>query len=121
MENNSILGPEVRTDSRGRESARPNVDLDDEILGFDGLAAAGEAKSHRVAWSFEDLLGETRRRDFILAARVYSLEDCTARVAAGGVDFTAEAECAVGRAGMRGVRSTNPVTARPDLVGRPRR
>ncbi len=112
-EHYSALRPEVTTDADGGLLAGTSEALVDLLLGFDVLLVAGEAKSHCVAWTVEDLLQEIRRRDPSLARRVYLLEDCTSPVVVPGVvDFTEEAEEAFARfeaAGMHRVRSAQPM------------
>ena len=81
---------------------------------------AGQAKSHCLAWTIDDLLEDADARDR-LAARTYLLEDCTSSVVVPGVvDYTDEADAAFERyaaAGMHIVRSTDPVTSWPGLEG----
>jgi nicotinamidase-related amidase len=112
-ENYSVLRPEVTEDADGSEVARANRALVEHLLASDRVIVAGEAKSHCVAWTVEDLLGEIRARDPGLARKVVLLEDCTSPVVVPGVvDFTDAAEAAFARfaeAGMRRVRSTDPV------------
>ena len=108
----SVLGPEVTEDAEGRPIAQKNEALIDELLGFDALIVAGQAKSHCVAWTVEDLLGAIEARDPALARRVYLLEDCTSPVVVpGAIDYTDDADRAFARfaeAGMHTVRSTEP-------------
>jgi len=77
------------------------------LQSFDAVVLAGQAKSHCVAWTVEDLL------DDLPAERLYLLEDCMSPVVvAGAVDFTAEADEAVARFAGRGVHvvpSTDPI------------
>jgi nicotinamidase-related amidase len=98
VEHYSALGPEV---GGGRNEA-----LIELLRSFDVVAIAGQAKSHCVAWTVEDLLQDLR------AERVYLLEDCTSPVIAPpAVDFTAEGNEAFKRFAARGthvVRSTDP-------------
>jgi nicotinamidase-related amidase len=93
----SALGPEV--------GGRRNDGLIELLRSFDRVVLAGQAKSHCVAWTVEDLLQD------LPADRLYLLEDCMSPVVvAGSVDFTAEADAAVSRFAARGVhvvRSTN--------------
>ncbi len=118
-ENYSALRPEVQADPDGRPLAVENRALVESLLGFDALIVAGQARSHCVAWTMADLLGEIRVRDKALARRVYLLEDCTSAVVVPGVvDFTEAGESAFRRfeeAGMRRVRSTDPVERWPDF------
>ena len=90
------------------------------------MIVAGEAKSHCVAWTVEDLLAEIRARDPRLAERIVLLDDCTSPVVVPGVvDFTDAAEAAYARfaaAGMRRVpvdraRSEPTALAAPVAAG----
>ena len=104
------------------EQSLANPALVDHLLSFDAVVVAGQARSHCVAWTVEDLLGEIRRRDASLAERITLLDDCSSPVVVPGVaDFTDAAEEAYTRfadAGMRRVRSTDPQDARPDTQRR---
>jgi hypothetical protein len=83
---------------------------------------AGQAASHCVKSSIEDLLGEIRAVDADLTRKVYVLADCMSSVTVPDptrpgeflADFTPQAEEALRRfaeAGMHVVRSTEPVEA----------
>ncbi|MFQ5340801.1 MAG: isochorismatase [Anaerolineae bacterium] len=112
-EHYSVLGPEVLTDPDGRQIAQKNAPFIEKLMTFDAVVIAGQAKSHCVAWTIDDLLEDIRRQDARLAQKVYLLEDCTSPVVAPGiVDYTEEADAAFQRfaeAGMRVVRSTDPI------------
>jgi nicotinamidase-related amidase len=111
-ENYSVLAPEVLTRHDGTELARRNSALVETLLRADAVIVAGQAASHCVKSSLEDLLGEIRRRDPQLARKVYILVDCMSAVVAPGADFTPQAEEALARfaeAGMRLVSSTEPM------------
>jgi nicotinamidase-related amidase len=118
-EHYSILGPEVTTGPDGDEIDRKNLALVDRLLEFDAVVIAGQAKSHCVAWTIDDLL-EAQARERRLAERVYLLEDCTSPVVVpGAVDYTEEADAAFARfaeAGMKVVRSTDPIEAWPGIT-----
>ena len=109
-EHYSVLGPEVATDQTAR-----NTKLIERLRSFDAVVFAGQAKSHCVAWTIDDLLGDAR----VPAERVYLLEDCTSPVVVPGlVDYTEEANAAIERfaaAGMHVVRSTDPIERWPGL------
>ncbi len=117
----SVLGPEVMDDPEGRTIAEKNNALIDELLRFDAIAIAGQAKSHCVAWTIADLLRAIEARDAALARRVYLLEDCTSPVVVPGVvDYTEDADRAFRRfaeAGMHIVRSTTPIKDWPGIAG----
>jgi nicotinamidase-related amidase len=110
-ENYSALRAEVSEDEAGRTLVPTNSDLLEHLLGFDEILIAGEARSHCVAWTVEDLLEEIRARDPALARRLVLLDDCSSPVVVPGVvDFTDAAEAAYARfaeAGLRRVSSTD--------------
>ncbi|MEG4206552.1 isochorismatase [Microcoleus sp. Pol7_A1] len=109
-ENYSVLRPEVLDGPDGSSIAQKNASFIDKLLGFDAVIIAGQAKSHCVAWTIDDLLTEILGRDPNLANKVYLLEDCTSPVVVPGVvDFTEQADAAFQRfaaAGMNVVKST---------------
>jgi nicotinamidase-related amidase len=111
-ENYSVLRPEVMEDETGTPIASTNQALVEHLLSFDTVIVAGEAKSHCVAWTVEDLLTAVRGRDPTLARRIVLLDDCASPVVVPGVaDFTEAAEAAYVRfaaAGMRRALSTDP-------------
>jgi nicotinamidase-related amidase len=110
-EHYSVLGPEV--------AGEKNEALIQELLAFDAVVIAGQAKSHCVAWTIDDLLRHPDAEERELARRVYLLEDCTSPVVVPGVvDYTAEADEAFRRfaeAGMNVVRSSDPIETWPGL------
>ncbi len=112
-ENYSVLRPEVMEDPDGQPVGEENTSLIDHLLTFDAVIVAGQAKSHCVAWTVDDLRTEIQVRDPSLAGRILLLEDCTSPVVVPGViDFTEAAEEAFRRfadAGMHRVRSTEPM------------
>jgi nicotinamidase-related amidase len=119
-ENYSVLGPEVLEDAEGREIAQRNTRFIQKLLEFDVVIIAGQAKSHCVAWTIDDLLGDILIRDKKLAEKVYLLEDCTSPVVVPGVmDYTAQADAAFRRfaeAGMRAVQSIDPIKSWPGII-----
>jgi nicotinamidase-related amidase len=112
-----MLGPEVTEGPDGETLGGRNTALIEKLLGFDAVVVAGQAKSHCMAWTIDDLLEERG-----LAERTYLLEDCTSPVVVPGVvDYTDEADAAFERyaaAGMQVVRSTDPVESWPGIAGR---
>jgi len=118
-EHYSVLGPEVREGPEGRAIAGKNQALVDALLQYDAVVVAGQAKSHCVAWTVDDLLGEIILRDPSLAGKVYLLEDCTSPVVLPGImDFTDQADRTFRRfaeAGMHIVRSSDPVENWPGI------
>lgn len=119
-ENYSVLSPEVETDQQGKRIADKNVRLVRRLQEFDAVIIAGQAKSHCVAWTIDDLLRELKHQgEKDLAAKVYLLEDCTSPVVIPEVvDYTEEADAAFERfadAGMHLVRSTEPMDQWPGM------
>lgn len=119
-EHYSVLGPEVTEGPDGEPIADTNEALIDALLAFDAVIIAGQAKSHCVAWTIDDLLRAIDERERALARKVYLLEDCTSPVVVpGGADFTDDADAAFQRfsdAGMHVVRSTDPVDRWPGIA-----
>ena len=117
-EHYSMLGPEVTEGPDGEQLASKNTALIARLLTFDAVVVAGQAKSHCLAWTIDDLLADDLVRER-LARRTYLLEDCTSAVVVPGVvDYTDEADAAFARfaeAGMHVVRSTDPIEDWPDL------
>jgi nicotinamidase-related amidase len=115
-EHYSVLGPEVTEGPDGETLGEHNAPLLQKLLAFDAVVIAGQAKSHCVAWTIDDLLGSLERD---LAEKVYLLEDCTSPVVVpGAADYTDEADAAFARfaeAGMHVVRSTDPISSWPGL------
>ena len=118
-EHYSMLGPEVTEGADGEQLASRNPALIEKLLGFDAVIVAGQAKSHCVAWTIDDLLEGDDARVQRLAERVYLLEDCSSPVVVPGVvDYTDDADAAFARfaaAGMHVVRSTEPIEDWPGL------
>lgn len=109
-ENYSALAPEVFTNQLGETIASKNDSLIELLLDSDKLIIAGQAQSHCVAWTVNDLLTEIQAIDPQLARKVYLLADCTSPVVIPSVvDYTDRAEAAYQRfadAGMNIVKST---------------
>jgi nicotinamidase-related amidase len=110
-ENYSALAPEVFTNQLGDRIASKNDSLIQQLLASDKLIIAGQAQSHCVAWTVNDLLTEINAIDPALAQKVYLLADCTSPVVIPGVvDYTQQAHAAYQKfadAGMNIVRSTD--------------
>jgi len=121
-EHYSMLGPEVTEGPDGEPLGGTNTQLVDKLLTFDAVVVAGQAKSHCLAWTIDDLLEDEGVRERELAERTYLLEDCTSPVVVpGAADYTEEADAAFERyaaAGMHVVRSTDPVESWPGLAQR---
>lgn len=127
-ENYSVLSPEVLHRHDGRTLAERNLTLIDSLLRADVLVVAGQAASHCVKSTLDDLLSEIVARDEALAERVYVLRDCMSAVAVPDptrpgqllFDFTPQAEQALHtyeEAGMHVVESTVDMTDWPGLQG----
>src|SRR5712691_3434684 len=80
-EHYSVLGPEVTRGPSDEAIGERNEALLEHLLGFDAVVIAGQAKSHCVAWTIDDLLADAPA----LAEHTYLLEDCTSPVVVPGV------------------------------------
>ena len=118
-ENYSVFGAEVLTTTGGKPIAQKNTSFIKLLLDFDYVIIGGQAKSHCVAWTIEDLLNEIQARDPKLAKKVYLLEDCTSPVVVPGiVDYTQDANDAFAKfanAGMNIVKSTDSIESWPGI------
>jgi nicotinamidase-related amidase len=119
-EHYSVLGPEVTRGPDGEPLGERNSPLLLKLMTFDAVVIAGQAKSHCVAWTIDDLLASQSLREGGLAEKVYLLEDCTSPVVVpGAIDYTDEADAAFARfaeAGMHVVRSTEPIETWPGIA-----
>ena len=108
-ENYSAIGPEVLTGPMGETLGAHNTKFIERLQQVDRLVIAGQAKSHCVAWTVQDLLNDIQAVDSALAKKVYLLEDCSSPVVVPGVvDHTDAANAAYARfakAGMNVVKS----------------
>jgi nicotinamidase-related amidase len=119
-EHYSALGPEVLTDAEGEPLGTRNTALIERLLSYDAVLVAGQAKSHCVAWTVDDLLRDPTVRDRGLLGRLYLLEDCSSPVVVPDVvDYTDYADAAFARfaeAGAHIVRSAEPMSSWPGPV-----
>jgi nicotinamidase-related amidase len=123
-ENYSVMRPEVLSRFDGAPLAQRNTQFLKTLLAADAVIIAGQAASHCVKSSIDDLLDEIVASDPALAKKVYVVTDCMSSVTVpdgkGGfvADFTAQADAALQRfadAGMNLVRSTDPIAAWPGI------
>jgi nicotinamidase-related amidase len=123
-ENYSVLRPEVLQRHDGQPLSQRNTAFIKTLLTADAVVVAGQAASHCVKSSIDDLLDEIVAQDKALARKVYVLADCMSSVTVpdgkGGfiADFTPAAEAALARfadAGMNVVRSTDPIESWPGI------
>ena len=124
-ENYSALAPEILERHDGVPLAQRNDSLLRRLFEADRLVVAGQAASHCVRATVEDLLHGCDDHDYD-PGRIYVLEDCMSAVAIADpehegrflVDFTEEAEAALAGfrdAGISIVRSTTPMSRWPEL------
>jgi len=71
-EHYSMLGPEVTEGPDGDRLGGKNIELIEKLLTFDVVVVAGQAKSHCMAWTIDDLLEEEAAGER-LAERTYLL------------------------------------------------
>ena len=123
-ENYSVLRPEVTSRFDGAPLGQRNTQFLHTLLTADAVVIAGQAASHCVKSTIDDLLGEIAAQDPTLANKVYLVTDCMSSVTVpdgnGGfaADFTTQAETALQKfadAGMHLVKSTDPITSWPGL------
>jgi len=110
-ENYSVVGPEVLTGPMGETLGTHNQKFIEQLQGYDRLIIAGQAKSHCVSWTIQDLLNDINAVDPELAKKVYLLEDCSSPVVVPGVvdhtDAADEAYARFAQAGMKVIKSTD--------------
>jgi nicotinamidase-related amidase len=110
-ENYSVIGPEVLAGPMDESLGKHDQRFIQKLQEVDQLIIAGQAKSHCVAWTVQDLLDDILLTDPALAKKVYLLEDCTSPVVVPGVvDHTEAADTSYewfASAGMHVVRSTD--------------
>src|SRR3990170_4094978 len=115
-EHYSALGPEVLRGARGEPLGERNDALVEYLLGFDAVIVAGQAKSHCVAWTVDDLLANAPE----IAPNLYLLDDCSSPVVVPGtVDYSDDADAAFARfaeAGAHVVLSTDPIASWPGMA-----
>ena len=125
-EHYSVLAPEIDTAHDGTPLGEAPSGLVERLMSADRLVIAGQASSHCVKNTLEDLLSWIEQRDRSLAARVYVLEDCMSAVAVADpsrpghwlADFTDSAQATLDRcreAGVRVVQSTVPIEEWPPV------
>jgi len=123
-ENYSVLRPEVLTTWDGGVLAERNVRFYKTLVEADALIVAGQAASHCVKSTVQDLLEEIRQEDPSLARKVYLMTDCMSSVVvrsedgAIAADFTEAAEQTLeeaASAGMHLVKSTEPMESWPEM------
>ena len=117
-EHYSVLGPEVLLARDGGVLGEANERLVRRLLEADRVVVAGQAASHCVRSTLEDLWVLAEERDPSALERIYVLADCMSAVAVRGdagewiVDFTDEAAAVLERcrgAGMQIVHSDMPM------------
>jgi nicotinamidase-related amidase len=117
-ENYSVLSPEV-TEVKGQKVGEFNTRLFDHLMSFDRVYVFGQAKSHCVLSTLQDLKQHIERTDRSKMGRIHILEDAMSPVPAppleplpAALDFPRVADAAVKgfrEAGMRVVRTTDPL------------
>jgi len=118
-EHYSAVGPEVLQGPDGEQIDHKSYRFIQKVLDLDAIVVAGQAKSHCVAWTLEDLLADIQTRHENLAEKIYLLEDCSSPVVVPGVvDYSEQADQAYRRfaeAGMHLVCSTDPIQSWPGI------
>jgi nicotinamidase-related amidase len=119
-ESYSVLSPEVR-ELQGRRVGEFNASLFETLMQYDRVYVFGEAKSHCVLSTLQDVERECRRRGPRLLDRIFILEDAMSPVTPPpldplpeALDFPKVADRALASfrdAGMHVVRTTDPIDA----------
>ncbi|HZI14092.1 MAG TPA: nicotinamidase [Myxococcus sp.] len=117
-ENYSVLSPEVM-EVKGQKVGEFNTRLFDHLMSFDRVYVFGQAKSHCVLSTLQDLKQHIEKTDRSRMGRIHILEDAMSPVPAppldplpAALDFPKVADAAVKgfrEAGMRVVRTTDPL------------
>jgi len=114
-ENYSVLRPEVTQSHDGVVVGELNVKFIENLLSHDEVWILGQAGSHCLAWTVQDLLDIIAAKDPFLAKKVSIVTDCTSAVVIPGVaDFTGPMEEAFDRFRQGGM---NLVTSK-ELIAR---
>ena len=115
-ENYSVIKPEVMFDQTGNRISQKETKILDKLVEFDALVIAGQAKSHCVAWTIDDLYKELCAIDTSLVRKIYLLEDCTSPVVIPDViDYTDQADKAYERFKDLGMNVINSTQSLADL------
>jgi nicotinamidase-related amidase len=113
-EHYSAIGPEVKVDHEGRKLGAVDRELIEELSRYDVVLVAGQAKSHCVAWTVEDLISAFKEIDPSYVRKIHLLEDCTSPVVVRGVvDYTERADAYFRKFAAEGakiVRSTESLS-----------
>lgn len=117
-ENYSVIKPEVMLDQTGSQISPKDTKILDKLVEFDAVVIAGQAKSHCVAWTIDDLHKELCTIDTSLVRKIYLLEDCTSPVVIPDViDYTDQADEAYERFRDLGMNVINSTQSLADLPG----
>ncbi len=112
-EHYSVIKPEIIQDEQGKEIGQVNNNFIENLKKFDATFITGQAKSHCVAFTLNDLLSEINKIDPGLSSKIYILEDCTSPVVIPDViDYTDQANEIFEqfrKAGMHIVHSVDPL------------
>lgn len=113
-ENYSVFTPEVRELSQGKDTVKVGVfnqELVEGLANFERIFIAGEASSHCVKATVEDLTEALRKLNPDLVKKIHLLADCMSPVSATpDIDFPALAREALqgfAEAGLQVVKSTD--------------
>ena len=116
-EHYSLIGPEVLKTPEGKTIAAKDSSLVQEWIGFDALLIAGQAQSHCVAWTVEDLLSRPEVEERGFANSIYLLEDCTSPVVIPeAVDYSDSAESAFERFSKKGAHRVESTSSLSEIL-----
>ena len=116
-ENYSVLSPEVLKRHDKKTLAQKNTQFIDRLIASDAVIVLGQAGSHCLKSTVEDLIFEIKAVNPELVKRVYLVEDCTSAVVIPGVhDYTDEMMASFDefrKEGMNVVKSTDDIKSWP--------
>ncbi len=117
-EHYSALGPEIVDGPDGEPIAEKGSKFLQKLHDFDAVIITGQAKSHCVAWTIEDLLHGILETDPALAKKVYLLDDCTSSVVIpGAIDYRAQSDEAFQHFVEHGMHLVHSTTSMADWPG----
>ena len=116
-ENYSVFRQEVLTTVGKVPIAQRNTVALDMLRSHDAVLFRGQAKSHCVAWSIDDLLTDILATDKSLAEKIWIVTDCMDPVIVPGVvDYTKDADAAIARFVSHGMHTITSDVPFPDFL-----
>ena len=116
-ENYSAINPEILRDQNGIKIDQRNIKLRNEILEYDKILIAGQAKSHCVAWTVSDLWDQIKFTRPEFAKKIYLLENMTSPVVIPNIiDYTEQADKSFEEFAKNGMNRVKQAYAIEDFI-----